>query len=169
MCLVQSSVSVVNKNCICMIASKWEKLVRELTVCCKWNLAITVFEWYRHFKSGHGLWVGDQCSGCPFMLKNQCIPCCFAFRSVINSRRCRHVCIIVFPNFDWKFGHEACVCETHCLTFYGWTKKEKWMNICIDLLQQIEVDNNFMKLIVMCDETCVCWYNAKLKQQSSQC
>ena len=42
------------------------------------------------------------------------------------------------------------------------------MNICIDLLQQAEVDKNLMKLIIMPDETGVCWYNAKLKQQSSQ-
>jgi hypothetical protein len=41
------------------------------------------------------------------------------------------------------------------------------MNICIDLLQQAEVDKNFMKLNIMHDETCVCWYNVKLKQQSS--
>jgi hypothetical protein len=41
------------------------------------------------------------------------------------------------------------------------------MNICIDLLQHAEMDKNFIKLIIMRDETCVCWYNAKLKQQSS--
>jgi len=43
------------------------------------------------------------------------------------------------------------------------------MNICIDLLQQAGMDKNFIKLIIVRDETCVCWYNVKLKQQYSLC
>ena len=29
------------------------------------------------------------------------------------------------------------------------------MNICIDLLQHAEMDKNVIKLIIMCDETCL--------------
>lgn len=162
---MQSLVSVGNRNCICMIVSKREKTGKRTYSLLRVEFGDkafrwwTVFEWYRYFKGGHCLlWVGDQCCGCPFMLKNQYIHCCFAFGSVVNSRRSSimHVCMIVFPNFDWKFGHEACVCGTHF--FFGGgllvveQKKEKWMNICICVLQQAEMDKNFIQLIIVRDD-----------------
>jgi hypothetical protein len=47
-------------------------------------------------------------------------------------------------------------------------QKENWLNLCADLLQHAEVDDNFVKYIAMGVGMWVCGYDVELKQHSPQ-
>jgi hypothetical protein len=47
-------------------------------------------------------------------------------------------------------------------------KKENRVNLCADLLQHAEADENLMKSVLMVGETWVYKLNVKMKQQCSQ-
>jgi len=70
-----------------------------------------------------------------------------------NGRTGKNVCSFVFHNLA-AFEHVPCFHKTHSMTSHGW-KKENQLNICTDILQQAEADDNFMKLMVVGDETWV--------------
>jgi len=47
-------------------------------------------------------------------------------------------------------------------------QKDKCLNTCAHIFQQAEVEENFIKVIIMVDEMWVYKYDIKIKQQSSQ-
>ena len=136
----------------------------KLTAFLKWHSAMsrsTAFEWCRGFKISREFWTDGHRSDarlCRQRMKKLNIQCVGAFGSTMNStRNCgrrRDVRRIVFQNFDWKFGHAACL-QNSIPRLHTVERKENLLKILTAPLQKAEANENFMQWIIKGDATCV--------------
>jgi [histone H3]-lysine36 N-dimethyltransferase SETMAR len=134
-----------------------------------------VFEWFSRFKKGNMSLEDETRSGRPLIARNAAN--IEMVNQIIHSdRRLTIEAIAEETNISWSSIQEILTEDLNMKRIAAkWVprllnddQKQKRLDVCRDLQNQIQSDPNFLKKVITGDETWIFAYDPETKQQSSQ-